>query len=339
MRTNRSLLNGLSALANSLKANETIAAEPRPESSSSASSSSRSASGPRSASKSEPKTIDITPHWPGVVRYLHANPDVKFWKKTLASDDSGWFAGVAAAHPDAAIAKMGKASPHYNPQGEPVGLKEHLASLGGSSSSRADVAAAVERRPAAHQSEAEVANSYSAEVSRRQAKLKPHSVCPECKTPKTPNEPCTKCGTDAELGEFLHTFASSQDPAVLRLLALADKAGVKPRAPRIVGRLRPTAAPASSSSASSSSASSSSESKPKVKAAAEGADGDDATFVMVTIDVEVRPVTPEQIEAWENVRPGEGLPEELMQQLSEACNDDNIHFVEAVTSDKEGNLG
>ena len=66
-------------------------------------------------------------------------------------------------------------------------------------------------------------------------------------------------------------------------------------------------------------------------------------FVMVTMDVEVRPVTDEQVEAWTDLRPGECMGEDLLMQLSyatgEAVIQDNIHFVEAQVSDDQGNLG
>jgi len=80
--------------------------------------------------------------------------------------------------------------------------------------------------------------------------------------------------------------------------------------------------------------------KPKmVVKAAEGEGEDSNRFVMVNIDVEVRPVTDEQVAAWEDLRPGDGLGEDLLMQLSQATGDqDNIHFVEAQVSDNDGNL-
>lgn len=71
-----------------------------------------------------PQTIDLTPNWDNVVKMLHAQNDPKFWERELGVDDksAAWFAQVAAAHPNAAIAEMGKAHPRYNPEAKAVGL-------------------------------------------------------------------------------------------------------------------------------------------------------------------------------------------------------------------------
>ena len=198
---------------------------PKPASSSSASSS----SGVRK-DKGEVKTINLEPHWPGMVRYFHANPDQKFWKKTLTpeNDANGWFAAVASAHPDKAIAEMGRNSPTFKGQEGFAGLKEHLASLGEPGSSSRGFKAGIDDNE-------DDRRAYQSAVRKRQAKLKPHSVCPQCKTPKKPGEPCTKCGNDPELGDYLGTFLGEANPAASRMLALLKKAGV---VPRVIGLLR-----------------------------------------------------------------------------------------------------
>lgn len=257
--------------------------------------------------RGEVKTISLEPHWPGMVRYLHANPDQKWWKQALLKDDNGWFAAVAATHPDKAIAKLGRSSKSFKGTEGFAGIKEHLESL------EAGLEAGIDDN-----------EDYQSAVDKRQAKLKPHGVCPSCKTPKTPNEPCAKCGSDPELGDYLGTFLGAANPAAQRMLALLEKAGVKPTVHRVIGRLRHP-----------------------VTIKAEEAEGEDEEskeggnkFAMVTIDVEVRG---ENLEAWEDLKPGStdelfGNPELVSQLESALKNMDNIHFGEAVLSDDEGNL-
>jgi ribosomal protein L32 len=178
--------------------------------------------------------------------------------------------------------------------------------------------------------------AYQSAVRKRQAKLKPHKVCPKCKAPKTPNEACQKCGNDAELGDYLGTFLGEANPAAQRMLALLEKAGVKPTVQRVIGRLRqPVTVKAGEED----------EQGPEM----EGLDhlpevpmGDEQggnKFIMVNLDLEVRPVTAEQVEEWESMKNGTSLMPSQLDQLEKALQSGDIHFVEARASDDEGNLG
>lgn len=299
--------------------------------------------------------------------------------------------------------------------------------------------------------------AYQSAVSKRQAKLKPHSVCPSCKAPKTPNEPCKKCGNDPELGDYLGTFLGTapkkEEPK--RVLKAADGSKIKeelmewvggeeydggftfytgseghdvgyiesgknftidfdaldgahqvlsyPRTPAgakaaskiLIKELDPGYGTKASLKASEDEwsvnvgnvgniaceneaearetykeyVSQSSGGKGRaggeevnllhngepvethlgdhgldasLKVKAE--DEDDNTFVMVTIDVEVRKPNLQDTKAWEGLKPGNSdalfSNESLAEQLGNAVRDfENIHFVEAQVSDKDGNLG
>ncbi len=69
------------------------------------------------------KTMNLEPNWKNMVRFFHSVNDVVFWKKTLADDETGWYAAVGAAHPDPKIKKLAMASPKYDPNAIATGME------------------------------------------------------------------------------------------------------------------------------------------------------------------------------------------------------------------------
>ena len=76
-----------------------------------------------------PKTVNLEPNWPNVVRFLHTVDDPKFWEKNLSDqgNEGKWFASVGAKHPSKRIAEMAKKHAGYDPEATAAGMEASAA--------------------------------------------------------------------------------------------------------------------------------------------------------------------------------------------------------------------
>lgn len=70
--------------------------------------------------------ISLEPNYDRLVEVFHSPlyTNRKWWMNSILSDDSGWFAAVAATHPDKKIQRLGRSSYNYDPTKSYAGIPQ-----------------------------------------------------------------------------------------------------------------------------------------------------------------------------------------------------------------------